>query len=186
MADDRDKRRPKTPPAGVRTQLARPSSQAESWEGDVTGNTPVGDTFDAADTISKINRRVKATMGSIAATQVDIARIDSKVETLAGHVGDLRENVGTMAGKLDVLVSNFEDDREERRQMSHARISAFTAEVDVQRQRALSEIGLQQADKTDRIEARKDRRELIKQIVIKVIAGVGVLWAAFSAWYFAR
>jgi len=190
MADDRDRRRIKTPPKGVEAQIARADSVGEQWD-DVTGNTPVGIEPDTVETISKINRRVKATMATGQSTldRVDdvrremhsrIERLDGKVEELGAHVGDLRETTGTIVGKLDVLVDTLAEDRRERAQHSMAKFSAFTAEVEVNKTRAMTDIELQAEDKRDQIEARKGWRKLGESVVYKVIAGIGAVWAVVS------
>lgn len=130
--DDRDVRRPKTPPVDVRAQTAQPIIDAEFDADDLT---PV-----EGDPATQTNRRATQAAGSsraalvavrqVQATQkilgeqvkayaeadkadhkemkADIAEIKADVRVVSGHVGDIREEVGHMSGKLEVLAQTLQ------------------------------------------------------------------------------
>lgn len=83
MPDDRDTRRPKTPPAGVAAQIA----PAESWEDEHTGNTPVSAIKDGETAVETIVRRSADTKNAATRTLTGMRE-------LHGRVGNLEESFG--------------------------------------------------------------------------------------------
>ena len=153
MPDDRDRRRIITPPKGVRAQTADPVS----WEDE---HTPV-----EATPIVQLAWRSK--------------RHSERLKALGEHVGDLRETSGKIEGKLDILVESWRQDREERKQSQMMRLTAFQAEVEVDKTAKLAEIAIEKTDKISRVKLRS-------QVVTKIVALAGPPLAALLAYAVAR
>lgn len=166
---DRDARRAKTPPAGVRAQTAAPE-HAESWDDELTP-LPI-DTHAA---LARVDSRVKltnlATMDRVEAVRVELSssvrEIDRRVLDLSGDLARMAEGVAAMTGKLELLVSDRAVDRQE---VSVVRVETARAELDVRRTR-----------EADAAEARRHARQLVAAVVIKLFAGAGAVWAVASA-----
>ena len=182
MADQRDVRTAKIPPASVRAQSAR-----ESWDGDLTPEpAPPGTVSNedldarargikqtASTTLTSVEDLRKETSGQIASVRTelrtdiaavkgDVSEVKGDVKTLNTHVNDMRESVAGINGKLDILptlVKTLEH---------HSRVT-FAAQVDVGKEQAISEI----RDTTD---ARKTERKFR----LKLVAIVGSIVAAAS------
>jgi len=177
--DPKDRRRP-TPYAGVPTRVV------EAWEGRRFDTPPAGVPIAAGDTLHKIDRRVKLTAQAMQNTfdsvgelrremDVKVDRIDVKVDALASDLADVRESTGRHEGKLDVMMAGLADDREERHQRTTMTVTAFTAGVEIDKTRALSAIEEQALRNAHR-----------RQIVFRVLAGVGAVWALLSTIALAR
>lgn len=167
MADDRDRFRLKTPPAGV---LAQTSSSEPDWESELTPLPPT-----TRQAIAKVDGRVKSATSELA-TQVaavrlelrqDIDHVDSKVDRLANHLTELSADTSRMGGQLDILVADRAVDRTET---STTRTATVTTELKIHEARELSEI-----------EESRRRREHKRLVVLKAIGAIGAVWAFISA-----
>lgn len=188
--DDRDRRRPRTPPVGVLAQTAPPM---ETWD-DVT--PPLG----TSDPLHRIGRRVKQTAQTTLSTldlveslrsevRQDIVRVDGKVDRLGSQVSDVRETVGEIGGKLDGVVLALQEDRDqrvrEREQHATMRVTAFAAEVEVDKTRKLSEIEIQRDAAIDRIREQRELRRYRRLLALKIFGWVavsgGTLWSLLAS-----
>lgn len=192
---DRDVRRPKTPPAGVRAQTAPPVSHRDEDATPPAGTPLVEElafrarrthkdtiiTRDAATTTLERVVDVRREMHDrIEAVDSKVERLDARVEVMSDRVGDLRESVGKIAGQLEGITTTLAEDREERHNHSMMRVTAFQAEVEVDKTAKLADVEVVKTDKLARIEERSLNSEHRRKIVYKVLAIVSGILAAIS------
>jgi hypothetical protein len=172
--DDRDRYRVRTPPAGVRAQTAPPvaSNGVPDWSRD-DELTPLPVSTRAA--ISKLDGRVKTATsdlgGAVAAVRQelrgDIDRVDGKVDQLGAHLIELSTETAKMGGQLELLVS---DRAIERTETSTIRTATVTTELKIHEAKEMSAI--------EEAKLRSARRYTI---LLKVLAGVGIVWAFITS-----
>lgn len=210
----RDQRRPKVPPKGVIDQLAPPVPY-ESWE-DQHSYTPVHPTpepgsisrVDVDEAVLAIDRRSRETKNA-ALTTVDrvadlrketredihdlrerLGNTDEKVNTVIEVVGELRETVGKQGGQNELIIDMLKEQKAAREQEVHVKTTARVAEIEIDRTRAITNLEIEKVQQLAVVENdKKDkdlRRELIKTLTLKIVAGIGVLWAFVSAIYMSR
>lgn len=123
-------------------------------------------------------------------TSQRIDKLNTKVDGVIQVVGNVREEVGRQGGQNTLIISMLEDLQEDRQRTEHVITTTRLAEVEVDKSRKLTdvEIAKKRADtQLDEFKAdRALRRELTKHLVFKIVAGIGVVWAAISAYYLAR
>lgn len=188
MGNDRDNRRVVTPPLGVRSQIAEP----ESWEDQSGGGTastgviakPLGAAPETMiETVVRRSGETKNMLGELAPTIAKLeTRIDAahdKLDELYPVLGDLRVEVASHGGQNKLIIGMLDEQRNARERSGMMRMTSFSAEVEVGKTRALSEI-------QDVAASRALRRKLIETTVMRAIAGVGVLWAFISVTYLSR
>lgn len=165
---DRDARRVKTPPAGVRAQTASPVEH--SWDEDLT---PLP--YDTHAALSRVDGRVKstnlATMDRVDAVRSELSgsvkEVDRRVVDLAQELARLAASTAEMAGKLDILV----DDRSvDRREVSAVRVESVKADLLIRRDREVASI-----------EDRRQSRAFAAALALKLCAGAGLVWGLLSA-----
>jgi hypothetical protein len=180
--DDRDRRRMKTPPRGVREQTAG----EEIWDEDVTP-LPIG-THEA---LAKVDRRVKKS-GTDTADRVervraelrgDVRDVDRKVDELMASILRISEHSAEMAGQMKILVSDREADRQER---AVIRTETVRNELEIKRTAELAGVEVGRSRELADIEEAKRRAEHRRKLVMEVLAGVGVVWAAVSTLLMSR
>src|SRR5262245_34328605 len=167
MADDhdRDRRRARTPPRGVRQQTA-----PETWDGDVT---PLPS--DPREALEKVDRRIKQS-GTQTVDRVDAVRTElhadirgvmSKVDGLVASLMSVSSQTAEMAGQVKILVGDREVDRQER---SVLRAETVRAELEIRKTTELAEV-----------DERKKSGEHRRAVALKVLAGIAVAWGTLSA-----
>ena len=177
MSEDRDKRRPRTPPVGVRAQTAAPvdDSLSLSWDHDVT---PLPD--DPRLAMARMDRRVKIT-GQAAIDRFDLMRtqvagdvrdVHLRIDVLSSRLAQMAESTAAVVGKLDVLMQ----DREE---ISVVRLETARTELEIRKSRAIAEVGEDRAQ-------RAHRRKIMLRVLAGALAGVSAVWAAVSTLLLAR
>jgi len=186
VTTDRDRRRIITPPAGVRVQTA-----PESWEGgDSHTPPPVDGPTDPADTLDRINRRVKLTARTSQSTLDTVGEMrrafDGQVASLTQDLYKARAESAANGGKLDILLSVLEAERKERQQFTQISAAAYQAGVDVERARDMSQIDLERTTALSVITERKERALYRRQILLKVLAGIATLWGTIATIVLAR
>lgn len=176
--DDRDNRRVRTPPMGVAAQTARPL--AESWDGELT---PLPQSTREA--IAQVDRRV-ATSGIGTLAQVDLLRTEikvdvndvrSRVDSLVGHLAAISAQSAKIAGQVEILIADRDGDRREK---STIRTETVLTELEIRKTAQLAEVEVGRTRDLAEIEERKKSREHLRWLVVKLIAGIGVIWAAIS------
>jgi hypothetical protein len=143
---ERDRYKPKTPPAGVAAQLATP----ETWPDEECTGKYEGDELEEI--------RAKRP------TKERLRRVEKKQDKLGVDVGELKATVARIDGKLEVvprLVNLLE-------KVVGAELAGDNAKLT-----AHLEIGKAQA--ADQLEANRLRRALIKDWATKALAAVGAL-----------
>ncbi len=166
--DERDRWRPRTPPAGVRAQTAAPLETNPDHD-----LTPLPHSTRHA--IAKVDGRVKSSTSNlgtqVAAVRVelreDLEKVDAKVDVLAGHVLTLSTSTAKMGGQLDILVADRTVDRE----------TTSTIRTETTR----TELKIHEAKELSALEEMKKRSDHRRFIVIKALAAVGMVWALISA-----
>ncbi len=213
MSDDRDKRKPFTPPGGVRSQIAPPLESGrgrkdqpphESWE-DQVSLTPIHPTpiprmapspvaiprtltpQESSVVVEGIDRRVRETKNTTLTTldrverlrdetRTEITRIHdkmdaqgTKIDAVIMVVADMGREVGAQGGQNDIIIKMLEDEREVRSRVEHVITTTRIAEVEVDKTRQIADINDTQ-----------DKRKFRRQVLLKVLAAVGALWAVVS------
>lgn len=206
MADDRDKRRRHTPHAGVRSQIAgRPGSDAETTP--PMGSVPVPPEVQAVIDEQAMPRRVKETRDATAATletveQVrselknDIGRVERKVEEHGTVLleqntvlGELRQEVGkisgTVSGQIPLILDNFQTLREElqadRSAHRNLRVTAIQADIETSTAKAVATTEIDKTREITGITETQAKAQWRREMILKIVAGVGALWAVISA-----
>ena len=197
--DDRYKYRAKTPPAGVRNQIAAPPG--EDWEGasaltPIRAMTELPPQSGSETAVEGIDRRVRETKNNTletldrvealrGETRADIRDVHSKIDAVIEVVSDLREIVGKQGGQNELIIAMIDEQREQRDRSGMMRVTKFTAEVEVDKTKQLSQIEIERtgrlAEIADQKEARALRRDLIKKTAMQVLAGLGLVFAAYMA-----
>jgi hypothetical protein len=190
MADQRDVRTAKIPPASVRAQSAK-----ESWDGDLTPEpAPPGTVSNedldarargikqtASTTLTSVEDLRKETSWQIASVRTelksdisavkgDVAEVKGDVKALSMHVNDMRASVAEVNGKLDILptlVKTLEH---------HSRVT-FAAQVDVGKEQAISEI----RDTTDERKTARKLKLKFAAIVSSIVAIISTLITLLAA-----
>lgn len=125
---------------------------------------------DHLETMRLVARRAHDTQQT---TQTTLDRVGAlryelgqRIDQLDSQVGELAVSSARVEGKLDILVGSVSRSLDAQ---SQVHISAVTARIEMEKtgQRAL-------------IDERKERMKLIRDVIIKVIAGVGVVWATIA------
>jgi len=192
--DQRDRRRLITPPAGVRAQSA-----PQTWEDHDSHTPPLapGATADPSETLDRIGRRVKNTART-SQTAVDligalrwefdakVTHLTGKLDALTAEVADVGRTGARNEGKLDGISGQLEDDRAERRQRAEMTVTAFHADLELGKTRALSQIGVDHDSATAAITERRLVGEYRRALVFKLVAGIGAAWAVISTIALAR
>lgn len=184
MADHRDIRRPKTPPAGIRAQTA-----GESWDDSHTP-PPGGAPLSPDERLGKIDRRIKITAATSQTTLDNLGelrrefdakatRLDERIEGLAGDMANVREVSARFEGKLDVLMQTLAEERERGRQYTQLAVTTFQAGIEVDKTRALSQID-------ERKEAVAYRRQLLIRFLSWAAAAIAAVWALIATIALAR
>jgi predicted nucleic acid-binding Zn-ribbon protein len=193
MADKRDVRTEKTPPASVRAQSA-----ADSWDDDLTPKpAPPGTVSNedldarargikqtASTTLVIIEDLRRETSGQIAAVRTElktdiaevkgnVADVKGDVKALSGHVGDMREAVAEVNGKLDILPTLVKT-------LEHHQRVTFAAQVDVGKERAISEIDVGKEKAISEIRDTSDERKAQRKLKLKFAAIVSSIVAIIS------
>lgn len=195
MPEDRDHRRRRTPPTGVRRQLAQEQDQPQSWDDDQTP-PPVPDAPEvsaevaARDQLGRIGRRVKLTTRTTLAV-LDLAGtmrrdFDGKLEGVGRELSELRAVMARNEGKLGILVDSLEADRQARRQFDEAAVASLRAGVEITRTRALSEIEIERTGAAAKLADRAERGKYWRDVGIRILAGVAAVWAVISTILLAR
>lgn len=172
--NDRDHRRPKVPPVAVRSQLADP----DSWDSDLT---PLPPNTRAA--IAQVDGRVKsagqATNDKVeevrAELRGDIRIVDLRVGQLAESVTALSVETANMAGKLDILVGDRAVDRTE---LSAVRVETVRTELEVRKAGEIAAVEVRKAGEIAAVDDARDRAANRRQIILKVVAGAGMVGSA--------
>ncbi len=153
---DRDKLKPKTPPVGVRAQIASPvTASPESWDEPITGNY-TGPELEA--------------MRKKRPTDQRIGRLETKADNLEIKVDALTTAVANIDGKLEVvprLVSLLET-------VVGSKVAGDNAKLT-----ATLEIG--KATATDQLEENKERRARWSKTWTQILAGAGIAATAVLA-----
>lgn len=182
MADhdhDRDRRRARTPPRGVRQQTAPEVS--ETWDEDVT---PLP--TDPREALEKMDRRIKQS-GTTTVDRVDAVRAElrndirdvmHKVDGLVASLLSVSTQTSEMVGQVKILVGDREADRQER---STLRVETVRSELEIRKTTELADAELARERERARIEEDKKRKDHLRAVAIKVLAGVGVAWGTLSA-----
>ncbi len=179
MSEDRDKRRQRTPPAGVRAQTAAPAEERPSWDDDVT---PLPD--DPRLAIARVDRRVKIT-GQAALDRFDLMRteiavdvrdVHSRIDVLSSRLAQVAESTAALVGKLDVLMQDRAVDRQET---SSVRVETVRTELEIHKSQALAEVGEAKARGAH-------RRKIVLRVLGGVLAGASAVWATISTLLLAR
>ncbi len=134
MTEDRDKRRPRTPPAGVLAQIA--PQRPESWEGQRTGVTPVaGVPIGPQSTESPIEtlvRRSGQTKNIALDVHGDVAALRGRVEGLEAKVdehGRQNNTIIAMTGDVIAILKN----------KSTVETTVTVTEAEIKKTRAMTE-----------------------------------------------
>lgn len=168
--DSRDKRRPRTPPAGVRAQTATPADEPQSWDDEVT---PLPE--DPKRALAQVDRRVKTTgIGLINQSDLLRAELNRRIDSLSDTVAQLSSTVTQLSSttaaavaRLDVVMA---DRQIERQESSAVLVETTRTELEIRKSRALAEVAEEAA-----------QRGLRRVILLKAVAGVGAIWGTISA-----
>lgn len=175
--DDRDRRRVKTPPAGVRAQTAQPLSERADLEVTPRNIATISpEELRAMDAEEAPRRTREARDASVQTLDVvdavrtelkgDIARVERKVDEHGQVLGDLRESTGQISGQIPLILDMLEEQRADRRDRSTMTVTAFAAEVDVGKAKGLADVEVRKTGQLATIEVKK-------HAWLKVIAVVG-------------
>jgi chromosome segregation ATPase len=195
MPSDRDIRHRHIPPPAVRAQIAAPKTE-ESWESWDAETPAMGTELDAKQAINKVNTRSKQVLAQtqqvlvssrntedrVGQISAGFHALESRVGEISSQVSDLQRSTGNLEGQLGILTEEIRDDRAERRQL---RVTAMTAQIEVDRAAAVTEIEIQRTGRLAALDERKERmayrRQLALKIIGAVIAGGATLWGLISA-----
>ena len=178
---DRDRRRVRTPPHGVRQQTA-----PETWDEDVT---PLP--TDPREALEKMDRRIKRS-GTQTVDRVDAVRAEllgnikdvmSKVDGLAASLLGVSTKTSEMAGQVNILVGDREADRKER---STLRVETVRNELEIRKTTELADVEVARTRELAKIDEEKKKKDHRRAIAIKILAGAGVVWGSLSAALLAR
>jgi len=175
MPDERDRWRPRTPPAGVRVQTAPPVDEDPDWDHELTPLPPT-----TRNAIARVDARVKSTTTDLGVQvaavrqelREDVGRIDIKVEELASHVVILTRDTAKIGGQLDILVADRTIDRTE------------TSTIRTETTR--TELKIHEAKELSALEEAKKRSDHKRMIGIKLIGAIAAVWATIATILAAR
>ncbi len=176
---DRDRRVPKTPPAGVRSQTAlpldaAPFETADNWDDDIT---PLP--AEPRSALAAVDRRVKSS-GHAALSRVELLRVevgndirdlDRKIDTVATKAAAIGETMAAVSAQLAILISDRAVDRHEA---STVRVEAVRTHLEITKSREIAEIADTSAD-------RAMRRRVKLKYLLGVLSGLSAVWALISA-----
>lgn len=168
----------RTPTLGVQTPVrgvpTRPEPP-ESWEDQSSGgreSTGVHARQLVETPIQTITRRSGETKNGV-------LQLHERLHDLESTLADLRVEAARSTAQNELILEALAEQRAARERSGLLRVTERTAEVEVGKLRALTEIEAE-------AEGRKLRRELTRTIALRVVAGIGVAWAAISAALLAR
>jgi seryl-tRNA synthetase len=196
MADKRDVRSEKIPPLGVRAQTAKPAH--EVWDEELTPEpappgTVTNEDLDArargikhtaSTTLTSVADLRKETTEQIGTVReelkADISEVRTDVKTLTTHFSDMRESVAKangdtrealaeVKGQLNILPTLVKS-------IENARHVTFAAQVDVGKERAISEIH----DEADERETQRKLKVTNHKIKLKFATITGSIVAIAS------
>jgi len=178
MPERRDVRHPHVPPEHVRDQIAEPE---DGWD----TITPALGVPATAATVNRINDRTKQVLVSSRNTEDRVGQISAgfhalehRVGGLSAQVGDLQRTTGSLEGKLDILTEEIGEDRRERRQLH---VTAVTAQLDVEKQAAVTRIEIDKTDRLAAISERHDRAAHRRTITLRAIAFIASIVGVIEA-----
>lgn len=155
---------------------------------------PSGDPSDALDRIGH-NVRLTARNAQATVDRVDglrqeigsrLARVEARIDQVADDVSHGRETAARNEGKLDALIDVIDAERKSRAQYETAAAAALAASTEVTRSRALSQIEAEASDRAaQRTELTESHRHW-RAIALRILAGIGAVWAAVSAYLLSR
>jgi len=169
VARDRDEFVRKTPPTGIAAQLGVPEPLPDEitgqYEGEQLEEMRARRAEQSPETsITKLEKKHDALAGQVGGLSQSFT--DFRVEH-AEQMGGMQAAFGTLAGEVKGLATVVKDNRDK----DHL---TFTAKVDVDRAKHISDVNVKQAEDIDRIAARKARREFWFKIGAAILGG-GVL-----------
>lgn len=192
---ERDILRPKTPPAGVRAQTAQPLIRRDDDTTPPAG-TPLIDelairarrtqhettrTLDVSQSTLERVGDVRREMGArIEAVDAKVERLDARIEVMSDRVGDLRESVGEIVGTLAGITTTLAEDREERRNHSMMRVTAFQADVEIDKTRQIAEVEVAKTGQLVEIQDKAAINEYRRKKFLQVLAIVSSIVALIS------
>lgn len=167
---NRDAYTPKTPPKGIAAQLGVPEEVdfddlTGRYEGEELEQMRAMRAESAPEvSLTKLEKKHDALAIEVGGLSKSVT--DMRVEH-AEQMGDMRGAIGDLAGEVKGLAVVVKADRDK----DHL---TFTAKVDVDRAKHISDVNVQQAEKLDSIAARKAKRDFYLKILAAILGG-GVL-----------
>lgn len=164
-------------------RVERARSATKSAEFNVT--TKVVET--AGETAKRLDQQdvaiadVKETVTTV---QIDVAEVKSEVVEAKKDVATIKVDVAEMRGELKHLPKLVDAVQDAVRQVSQREHVKLTASVEVEKAEQLAEVQVDTAQKLDAIDARKQRRRLVLQVVGLLGAGGGL--AELAHWLVTR
>lgn len=201
---NRDRRQVFPMPEGVRAQTAPESFESHS---EVTPQVNMALTKEerSAIDVAEAPRRVRETKNVAISTlqsvesvraelKTDINRIEGKVDGQGVILGELRGDVGSISGQLPLIVDNLQSYRDElvadRAKHTQMRVTAFQAEIDLNKSEKQADIEVNKEEKLADIEVRKTGKlavvEVKKFLALKIIAGAALAGVAILGFLQAR
>lgn len=123
-------------------------------------------------------------------TRDDVRKVDSKVDGVIATVSTLRVEVAKHGTQNDAILSKLDELKAHAERSEQVKTITRIAEVEVDTTRQLTDIEIERKRATTEIEdgaaAKAARREVIKAFAIKLIAGLGSLWAIISVSYLSK
>lgn len=193
MADDRDRTRRRTPPAGVRAQTAPPVER--EWD---DHHTPPPETVPEA--IAQVRRRQKITQQTTQTTLdrvgelrtelgARISNLDSRVDGLSDASARMTGTIDGMDGKVDLLTDLVKTSLEAQSEIRVAKVTAAVevtktadaAAVEVKKTAAIAAVEVRKTAEIAVIDEANDRRAARRQLAIRVVAVAGPPIAAAIA-----
>jgi phosphotransferase system HPr-like phosphotransfer protein len=185
MADDRDLRIRRTPPAGVQEQIAPPTPV---WSEEDTTPPPEG----IPEALARIGRRQKV-------TQQGIDRIGDLRQELGGRIGNLERRVDRLAdtsahtgavvaetagkvdgmdSKVDLLTDLVKNSLDAQSQIL---VTRATAAIEITKTQQVAAVEVRKTQEIAVIDEGKDRRAARRQLAIRIVTALGAMWGTISA-----
>jgi len=192
---DRDKRKSHTPVAGVAAQIASP---VVNWEVEKTDMTPTMEPTINESPIQTIARRSgetkNTTLETLAGveqlrkeTREDFKVVNTKIEEIQKSVKVVEIAVAGQGGQNTQIIGMLTEAKTHRDNKETIKTTTTIYEAEVEKTRQIGDAEIEKTraitEISDASAAKAAKREIVKAIVLKVLAAIGVAWGFISITY---
>jgi hypothetical protein len=196
--DDRDTRKPLTPPAGVRAITAKPEPEIFEETTDVGGD-PIHQASARAKNAANASRAAFAAIGDLRRDVRDYNRRDQedheriyttltgisdrvdaqggRIDNVSDRIGHMEGQLGNVSGQLEVLTTVIKEDRAARNEHQKIRL---VAETEIETAEAKAQIDVEAAAAKAQIDETAKYKQFRRRLVLKLAAIITPVVAALA------